>query len=76
MKPIEGTKKILVPTPITAKKLFELSGHHMPPPKPGTCPGPVGPGTCVEECATDHDCVSDQKCCSNGCGHVCVDTAQ
>ena len=30
-------------------------------------------GTCVEECQHDINCTGEgQKCCSNGCGHVCV----
>ena len=44
-------------------------------PRPGTCPAVEGSfGTCVEECQHDIDCTGEgQKCCSNGCGHVCVD---
>ena len=30
-------------------------------------------GICSEECGSDDDCNSDQKCCSNGCGHTCMD---
>ena len=30
-------------------------------------------GICSEECSGDTDCNSDQKCCSNGCGHTCMD---
>ncbi|KAI0240898.1 hypothetical protein LSAT2_005925, partial [Lamellibrachia satsuma] len=41
---------------------------------PGICPpllvGTVG--TCVERCSNDADCPTDSKCCSNGCGHVCM----
>ncbi|XP_070557411.1 balbiani ring protein 3-like [Ptychodera flava] len=42
--------------------------------KEGTCPAadPNTLGSCVEECSRDHDCEEDMKCCSNGCGHVCV----
>ncbi|CAF0971748.1 unnamed protein product [Brachionus calyciflorus] len=33
-------------------------------------------GICVEKCSSDSDCKGDltvrQKCCSNGCGHVCM----
>ncbi len=30
-------------------------------------------GTCVEQCQSDMDCgETGHKCCSNGCGHVCV----
>ena len=43
-------------------------------PKPGTCPATDGAiGTCVEECLQDADCDGGHKCCSNGCGHVCVE---
>ncbi|CAH3177969.1 unnamed protein product, partial [Porites lobata] len=42
--------------------------------KPGLCPKPrpgqVGP--CVEACSGDGDCKGAAKCCSNGCGHVCM----
>ncbi|XP_072036376.1 uncharacterized protein [Amphiura filiformis] len=46
--------------------------------KPGECPVGFLPegivGTCVEECSSDDNCTDvSQKCCSNGCGHVCVD---
>lgn len=42
--------------------------------KPGQCPR-LRPGTvgiCVELCSNDFDCSGSQKCCSNGCGHVCT----
>ncbi|CAH1799634.1 unnamed protein product [Owenia fusiformis] len=41
----------------------------------GRCPSvPRGiSGICVEECSEDDDCPGEQKCCSNGCGHVCRD---
>uniref|UniRef100_A0AAQ4PAD5 WAP domain-containing protein n=1 Tax=Gasterosteus aculeatus aculeatus TaxID=481459 RepID=A0AAQ4PAD5_GASAC len=29
-------------------------------------------GQCEELCSTDSDCLNDDKCCSNGCGHVCT----
>ena len=29
-------------------------------------------GTCAEECVNDMDCDGEAKCCSNGCGHVCL----
>ncbi|XP_025067948.1 WAP four-disulfide core domain protein 5-like [Alligator sinensis] len=40
--------------------------------RPGKCPTPTGAGTCVEECGGDHQCPQGKKCCSNGCGHVCM----
>uniref|UniRef100_A0A8C9CT29 WAP domain-containing protein n=1 Tax=Phocoena sinus TaxID=42100 RepID=A0A8C9CT29_PHOSS len=41
--------------------------------RPGTCPQltPGSSGTCVEMCRGDESCPLGQKCCSNGCGHVC-----
>ncbi|XP_054837312.1 WAP four-disulfide core domain protein 3-like isoform X2 [Eublepharis macularius] len=43
------------------------------PDKPGRCPTPEGPGTCVHGCSSDYSCDGIQKCCSNGCGQVCID---
>jgi len=31
-------------------------------------------GTCVEMCSSDNDCPNTDICCSNGCGHVCIET--
>ena len=44
------------------------------PSKPGFCPAVESDqlGTCEEECGSDNDCEGNQKCCSNGCGHVCT----
>ena len=42
--------------------------------KPGLCPKPR-PGqiiSCVEACFGDGTCKGADKCCSNGCGHVCT----
>ena len=49
-----------------------LSLHTVP--RPGMCPRVDGDvtGTCVEECQHDMDCRGRSKCCSNGCGHVCM----
>ncbi|XP_070554198.1 balbiani ring protein 3-like isoform X2 [Ptychodera flava] len=45
----------------------------LPMPKPGLCPVPgESIGACVEECSNDEECDGDKKCCSNGCGHVCI----
>ena len=51
---------------------FSLSN---PAPRPGECPAvPEGQmATCAEECTNDHSCTGNSKCCSNGCGHVCMD---
>ncbi|XP_065422448.1 scuwaprin-a-like [Chrysemys picta bellii] len=40
--------------------------------RPGICPKPKGPGPCVERCRGDYSCPPGRKCCSNGCGHVCM----
>ncbi|XP_060600709.1 kielin/chordin-like protein [Ruditapes philippinarum] len=46
------------------------------PEKPGNCPNVAGMvGICLEACSGDHECLGDQKCCSNGCGHTCQDPA-
>lgn len=37
----------------------------------GSCPESREVGICVELCSSDMDCSGNQKCCSNGCGHVC-----
>ena len=46
--------------------------YSVPVVKPGFCPAP-GIGICVELCGGDQTCPGDQKCCSNGCGHACMD---
>ena len=46
--------------------------------KDGQCPA-VQPGTvgiCSEECGNDAHCPGTKKCCSNGCGHVCIDAEE
>ncbi|XP_065354303.1 papilin isoform X3 [Calliphora vicina] len=41
--------------------------------KSGVCPQlSADDGVCGRECYTDADCRDDNKCCSNGCGFVCV----
>ena len=46
--------------------------------KPGLCPerAQMGAGICAEMCSFDVSCPDQQKCCSNGCGHVCMDPGQ
>ena len=46
--------------------------------KAGDCPAidPTLAGICVSQCGVDADCVGTQKCCSNGCGLICVDPSQ
>ena len=41
--------------------------------KPGTCPEIPADmfGLCAELCTGDDSCEGAEKCCSNGCGHVC-----
>uniref|UniRef100_A0A8C4JHS2 WAP domain-containing protein n=1 Tax=Dromaius novaehollandiae TaxID=8790 RepID=A0A8C4JHS2_DRONO len=38
----------------------------------GACPVPRDRGTCLDLCSFDEECPWGQKCCSNGCGHVCT----
>ena len=39
------------------------------------CPNASGLiGTCDEQCSSDDECSDGQLCCSNGCGHDCMDT--
>ncbi|KAJ7332283.1 hypothetical protein JRQ81_014463 [Phrynocephalus forsythii] len=38
----------------------------------GECPKPSGAGICVEMCGSDDSCGPGERCCSNGCGHVCT----
>ncbi|XP_033109473.1 fibrillin-1-like isoform X4 [Anneissia japonica] len=41
--------------------------------KAGNCPGTDGLlGICSNMCKVDSDCDGDTKCCSNGCGRVCL----
>ena len=42
--------------------------------KPGLCPKPRPSQKifCVEACFGDNTCKGADKCCSNGCGHVCT----
>lgn len=48
--------------------------------KPGQCPYLVPPAgedsedACAYECRSDNHCSSSKKCCSNGCGTVCIGT--
>ncbi|CAD5121248.1 DgyrCDS9780 [Dimorphilus gyrociliatus] len=42
--------------------------------KEGKCPDHWNlPASCRAECKRDDDCDGDFKCCSNGCGRLCVD---
>ncbi|XP_022088644.1 papilin-like [Acanthaster planci] len=58
---------------VTFIAVWVVSGGHV-----GQCPAIDGSsrGTCVELCSSDSDCMSHQKCCSNGCGHVCTTVKQ
>ncbi|XP_053408337.1 kielin/chordin-like protein isoform X2 [Mercenaria mercenaria] len=40
--------------------------------KPGRCPPAMSVGSCVHICTTDWSCSGRQKCCSNGCGTLCM----
>ena len=43
--------------------------------KVGECPSVRNDtvGICLQNCTYDKECTGNQKCCSNGCGHVCVE---
>ena len=41
--------------------------------KDGFCPTPTAPTTCQNACSQDDECTEALKCCSNGCGLVCVE---
>ena len=43
--------------------------------KAGVCPAVVdgAVGLCGEFCSNDYNCTGTEKCCSNGCGHICVE---
>ncbi|XP_033115813.1 neurogenic locus notch homolog protein 1-like [Anneissia japonica] len=43
--------------------------HHT---SPGECP-PNMPSTCANECLDDYHCDSSRKCCSTGCGSICLE---
>ena len=42
--------------------------------KDGMCPAVSegSAGICVNECENDANCAGSSKCCSNGCGKVCL----
>ena len=42
--------------------------------KPGHCPQDLSASDtdCIDRCRTDADCRADDKCCHNGCAHICV----
>lgn len=40
--------------------------------KSGNCPSTINNTQCDLECYSDADCRGDNKCCSNGCGQVCI----
>ncbi|XP_042319020.1 WAP four-disulfide core domain protein 3 [Sceloporus undulatus] len=57
----------------TLKECQHACGRHARPSRAvGQCPKPQGNGPCVELCASDKSCGPGEKCCSNGCGHVCT----
>ncbi|XP_056002705.1 nuclear receptor coactivator 6-like [Ostrea edulis] len=39
----------------------------------GVCPELFSRGVCQDECRTDGQCPGNRKCCSNGCGRVCLE---
>lgn len=42
--------------------------------KPGRCPPTIASssGLCINRCTTDLSCPGREKCCSNGCGTICL----
>uniref|UniRef100_A0A8C0GMS2 WAP domain-containing protein n=1 Tax=Chelonoidis abingdonii TaxID=106734 RepID=A0A8C0GMS2_CHEAB len=42
------------------------------PERAGICPTLQRPGLCVEKCSRDAQCPRGQKCCSTGCGRICM----
>ncbi|XP_062592843.1 uncharacterized protein LOC134254336 isoform X2 [Saccostrea cucullata] len=38
----------------------------------GFCPKPRGGGVCQDDCYLDSECPTGRKCCSNGCGRMCM----
>ncbi|XP_052613484.1 WAP four-disulfide core domain protein 18-like [Peromyscus californicus insignis] len=54
-------------------KAYTLSSHRELQ-KPGACPklSLNTVGTCNEICSGDESCPGKMKCCSNGCGYVCM----
>lgn len=45
--------------------------------KEGQCPSLTpSESDCDQECTNDAHCALDLKCCSNGCGMVCVEPAR
>lgn len=48
------------------QRAFCLAGRE------GECPIPRSRGTCLDLCSSDKECPQGQKCCSNGCGHICM----
>lgn len=59
---------------IAAAALVSMARTESKPPSSGMCPKPMGVGLCVEECSTHDDCQAQGKlCCSNGCGHTCME---
>eukprot|EP00930_Biecheleria_cincta_P034576 TRINITY_DN23882_c0_g1_i1.p1 TRINITY_DN23882_c0_g1~~TRINITY_DN23882_c0_g1_i1.p1 ORF type:complete len:282 (-),score=65.04 TRINITY_DN23882_c0_g1_i1:92-937(-) len=55
---------------VSVQSSQELSDGHGDDAK---CPIPRGVGVCVEECSDHSECPAGKLCCSNGCGHVCMD---
>lgn len=39
--------------------------------RPGRCPVPTTPGTCITQCQNDAMCPNNEICCYNGCGFTC-----
>jgi len=62
---LPGNNAVVLPTPPTGPHL-----GYCPPEPTGDAADAVG--ICEEQCAEDSECGDSEKCCSNGCGHVCI----
>jgi hypothetical protein len=73
MKPAVLVVVAIVAAALVAVVNTSVVNTQTSPSSPGTCPEATGMGICVEECSGHDDCESGKMCCSNGCGHVCMD---
>ncbi|XP_042318261.1 actinia tenebrosa protease inhibitors-like [Sceloporus undulatus] len=75
MVEFEGPSRTIQSNPLRYENTWDPTLHlsYVRPSRAvGECPKPQGLGICVEECAGDEFCGPGEKCCSNGCGHVCI----
>ncbi|XP_075929275.1 uncharacterized protein LOC116950820 isoform X1 [Petromyzon marinus] len=71
---VSASSRLALPMMIAMLQLLLLQSPSAVAVKPGSCPTlpPDTVGTCDEACTVDESCPGEQKCCSNGCGHSCV----